>query len=244
MKLLTNRIFLSALCLILAAGVSFFLLPRFYESKNATVIVLRTATDIPAGTKSQDKHLVSAEVGSYGLPEDIMNDKSLIIGKIAQTDIAKGDYYVPPKLGGTIASELLDRIAANNQPLVTISVPSIGAGLSSHLRSGDIVTVAVFADKSSNGQSASPQVIIYPELKKLEVYSAENARAQDAAQVRKQQAESQSSTGDPIVKAVTLIVTEAQAERLIQACQEDRVLRLRITSSSMSKLPIWNILIL
>jgi pilus assembly protein CpaB len=79
------------------------------------------------------------------------------------------------------------------------------------------VTVAVFADKSPNGQSASQQVIIYPELKELEVYSAENARAQDAAQVRKQQAESQSSTGDPIVKAVTLIVTEAQAERLIQA---------------------------
>ena len=217
MKLLKNRIFLSALCLILAAGVSFLLLPRFYESKSATVTVLRAAQEIPAGTKIQDKHLVSVKIGSYGLPENVMNDKSLIIGKIAQTNIAKGDYFFPQKLGGMIATELLDRIAANNQRLVTISVPSIAAGLSSHLRSGDIVTVAVFTDKTPNGQSASPQVIIYPELKELEVYSAENARAQDAAQVRKQQAESQSSTGDPIVKAVTLVVTEAQAERLIQA---------------------------
>jgi len=217
LKLLKNRIFLSALCLILAAGVSFFLLPRFYESKSATVMVLRAAQDIPAGTEIQDKHIVSAEIGSYGLPENVMNDKSLIIGKIAQTDIAKGDYFFPQKLGGMIATELLDRIAVNNQRLVTISVPSIAAGLSSHLRSGDIVTVAVFTDKSPDGQSASPQVIVYPELKGLEVYSAENARAQDAAQVRKQQAGSQSSTGDPIVKTVTLVVTEAQAERLIQA---------------------------
>ena len=217
MKLLKNRILLSALCLVLAAGVSFFLLPRFYESKSATVLVLRAAQDITSGTEIQEKHLVSAEVGSYGLPEDIMNDKSLIIGKIAQTDITKGEFLFPPKLGGTIANRRLDHIAVNNQCLVTISVPSIAAGLSSHLRSGDIVTVAVFADKSPDGQSASPQVIIYPELKELEVYSAENARAQDTAQVRKQQAKNQSSTSDPIVKAVTLIVTEAQAEKLIQA---------------------------
>lgn len=217
MKLLKNRIFLSALCLILAAGVSFFLLPRFYQNKSATVMVLRAAQDIPAGTEIQDKHLVSAEVGSYGLPEGIITGKDLIIGKIAQTEIIVGDYIFPRKLGGTIVNELLDRIAANNQRLVTISVPSIAAGLSSHLKSGDIVTVAVFMDKSPNGQSVSPQVIVYPELKSLEVYSVENARAQDTAQVRKQQAEGQSSTGDPIVKAVTLIVSEAQAERLILA---------------------------
>jgi len=217
LKLLKNRIFLSALCLILAAGVSFFLLPRFYENKSATIMVLRAAQDIPAGTEIQDKYLVMAETGSYGLPESIINDKALIAGKIAQTDIAKGDYFFPQKLGGTIVNELLDHIAANNQRLVTISVPSIAAGLSSHLQGGDIVTVAVFTDKSPNGQSASPQVIIYPELKSLEVYSVENARAQDTAQVRKQQTESQSSTDDPIPKAVTLIVTEAQAERLIQA---------------------------
>jgi len=217
LKLLKNRIFLSALCLILAAGVSFFLLPHFYENKSATVMVPRAAQDIPAGTEIQDKHLVSAEVGGYGLPESIITDKALITGKIAQTDITAGDFLFPQKLGGTIANELLDRIATNNQRLVTISVPSIAAGLSSHLRSGDIVTLAVFTDKSTGSQSASPQVIIYPELQGLEVYSVENARAQDTTEVRKQQSESQSSTGDPIVKAVTLIVTEVQVERLIQA---------------------------
>ncbi len=217
MKLLKNRIFLSALCLILAAGVSFLLLPRFYADKGATVMVLRAVEDIPAGTELAEHHLVSVEIGGYGLPEGVLNDKAQIIGKVAQTDISKGDYLFPQKLGNFVVNELLDRILKNDQRLVTISVPSIAAGLSSHLLAGDIVTVAVFVERASDGQDSSPQVILYPELHSLEVYSVENARTQDTAEVREQQKESQSGSSDPVPKAVTLVASEAQAKTLIQA---------------------------
>jgi len=217
LKILKNRIFLSALCIIVAAAVSFVLLPRFYENKDATVMVLRASEDITAGTKIEDRQLVQVEVGKFGLPEDVINDKALIIGKVAKANIAKGDYLFPQKLGDFVADEKLDRIAENDQRLVTISVASAAAGLSSHLQSGDTVTVTVFLERVSGGQDTSPQVILYPELHGLEVYSVENARTQDTAEVREQQSESQSSTGDPVPKAVTLIVTEAQAEKLIQA---------------------------
>jgi pilus assembly protein CpaB len=217
LKLLKNRIFLSVLCLVLAAGVSFLLLPRFYADKSATVTVLRAAEDIPAGTELTEKQLASVQVGSYGLPEGVINDKAQLIGKMAQTDIAKGDYLFSQKVGDYLADELLDRIVKNNQRLVTISIPSVAAGLSSHLLAGDIVTVAVFLESTVNGQDSSPQVILYPELKGLEVYSVENAKTQDTAEMREQQKESQSGSSDPVAKAVTLIVTEAQAEKLIQA---------------------------
>jgi len=217
LKLLKNRIFLSIICITIAAVISFVLLPRFYEDKSVTVMVLRAAGDIKVGTEITDKHLATVEVGDYGLPEGIINDKDLILGKIALTDIAKGDYFFSQKLGVFLVNELFDRIVKNNQRLVTVSVPSVADGLSSHLQSGDIVTVAVFLEQASDGEDSSPQVILYPELKGLEVYSVENARTQDTAEVRKQQSESQSSTGDPVPKAITLIVTEAQAERLIEA---------------------------
>jgi len=217
LKILKNRIFLSTLCIIVAAVVSFVLLPRFYENKDTTVMVLRAAEDIPTGTRIEDKYLAQSEVGKLGLPEDVINDKLQIVGKIAQTDIFKGDYISPKKLGEYFADEKLDHITENNQRLVTISVPSIAAGLSSHLQSGDIVTVVMFMDKASNGHSASPQVILYPELKGLEVYSVENARTQSTAQVREQQTEGQLSSGDPVPKAVTLVATEAQATKLIEA---------------------------
>ncbi len=217
MELIKNRIFLSVLCLVLAAGVSFLLLPRFYEDKGATVMVLRAAQDIPAGTELAEHHLASVEVGGYGLPEGVLNDKTQIVGKVARTAIAKGDYFFPQKLGSFLADELLDRLVKNNRRLVTVSVPSIAAGLSSHLKAGDVVTVAIFLEKASDGRDTSPQVIIYPELKGLETYGVENARTQDTAEMREQQKSSQSANSDPVPKAVTLIVTEAQAEKLVQA---------------------------
>ena len=220
MRILKNRIFLTVLCVILAAAISFVLLPKLYADKGATVTVLRAAKDIPAGTRIEDKQLAAVEVGSFGLPEGIVDDKTLIVGKIAQTNIAKGDYLFPQKFGEFIADEKLDRIAGDNKHLVTVSVPSIAAGLSSHLQSGDIVTVAVFSSQKNEGntsQSASSQVILYPELKGLEVYSVENSRTQSTVQVREQQAEKQQGSSDPIPKAVTLIVTEAQATKLIEA---------------------------
>jgi len=192
LELIKNRIFLSVLCLVLAAGVSFLLLPRFYEDKGATVTVLRAAQDIPAGTELAEHHLASVEVGGYGLPEGVLNDKAQIVGKVAQTAIVKGDYFFPQKLGSFLADELLDRIVKNNQRLVTISVPSIAAGLSSHLQAGDVVTAAIFLEKASDGWDTSPQVIIYPELKGLETYSVENARTQDTAEMREKQKSSQS----------------------------------------------------
>lgn len=194
------------------------LLPKFYADKGATVMVLQAAEDISTGTKIQSKHLAMAEVGKFGLPDAVIKDKALVEGKIAQTDIAKGDYLFPKKLGDFVADEKLDRIAGDNKRLVAVSVLSIAAGLSSHLKSGDLVTVAVFSNqKTAEDGSASPKVILYPELKGLEVYSVENSRTQSTAQVREQQAESQPSSGDPIPKAVTLVATEAQAAKLIEA---------------------------
>lgn len=216
MRLLKNRIFLSALCLALAAGVSFLLLPRFYEKKSATITVLRAAEDIPAGTVLTGRQLDSVEVGSYGLPDNIVNDRSAIEGKTARSDIARGEYFFPQKLGDTLINELLDWMETNGQRLVTISVPSVAAGLSSHLLTGDRVTVAIFMEKA-DGKDSSPQVILYPELHGLEVYSVENARTQNTAQVREQQEGGTSPNGDPVPRAVTLIVTEAQAQKLIQA---------------------------
>ena len=220
MKIFKNRIFLSALCILLAAAISFILLPKFYADKGMTAMVLRAAEDIPAGTKIQDKQLASVEVGKFGLPDNIMKDKSLIVGKIAQTNIAKGDFLFPQKLGDFVANEKLDRVAKDNQRLVTVSVPSIAAGLSSLLQGGDRVTVTVFVNQKTEGrenQISTPQVLLYPELKGLEVYSVDNARTQSIAEARKQQTESQPSSGDPIPKAVTLVATEAQATRLIEA---------------------------
>ena len=94
MKILKNRIFLSVLCIVLAGAISFLLLPKFYADKGATVMVLRAAEDIPAGTRIQSKYLAMVEVGKFGLPDAVIKDKTLAEGKIAQTDIA-AEFILP-----------------------------------------------------------------------------------------------------------------------------------------------------
>ncbi len=94
---------------------------------------------------------------------------------------------------------------------MTISVPSAAAGLASHLRNGGLCNGLPYLPTRHPGDKAPPhRFIIYPELHGLKVYSVENARTQDTAEVRKQITDGQSSTGDPVPKVITLIVTEEQ----------------------------------
>ena len=183
--------------------------------------MLRVVADISKGEKIENKHIGEVEVGKFGLPDNIINDKTLIVGKIAKVNIAKGDYIFSQKIGDFASDEKMDHIVKDNKRLVAVSVPSIAAGLSSHLKSGDIVTVAVFLNQKENSnaeQSTSSKVMIYPELKSLEVYSVENSRTQSTEQIREQQqADNKSSSNDPVPKTVTLIATEAQAVKLIEA---------------------------
>lgn len=186
---------------------------------SATTTVLRVVNDIPKGTSIENKHIAGVEVGKSGLPGNIINDKTKIIGKIAKTDISKGDYIFPQKIADFVADEKMDRIVKENKRLVTISVSSSAAGLSSHLKNGDFITVAVFL-KGQGGtnleQGTATRAVIYQELKTLEIYSVENSRAQSTAKAREKE-ENTSSTDDLVPRTITLIVTEAQALKLIDA---------------------------
>lgn len=182
---------------------------------------MRVVEEIPKGTAIENKHVAEVEVGKVGLPDNIINDKTKIIGKVAKTSIAKGDYIFPQKIADFATDEKMDRIVKEDKRLVTVSVPSVAAGLSSHLKSGDFVTAAVFLNRqegANSEQNTAARVMLYPELKNLEVYSVENSRTQSTAQVREQQQEeNKPATNDPIPKTVTLIVTEVQAVKLIEA---------------------------
>lgn len=182
---------------------------------------MRVVEDIPKGTSIENKHIAEVEVGKVGLPDNIINDKTKILGKIAKTSITKGEYIFPQKITDFATDEKMDRIVKENKRLVTVSVPSVAAGLSSHLKSGDFVTAAVFLNRqegANSEQNTAARVILYTELKNLEVYSVENSRTQSTAQVREQQQEeNKPSTNDPVPKTVTLIVTEVQAVKLIEA---------------------------
>ena len=202
MKIFQNKIFVGVGCVVLAAVMAFILLPSVNRSKNGTVKILKLKENISAGTQIDETMLEEKEVGKYGLPESIVNDKDKVVGKFAACSISSDDLILSSKLSDFAASKKLDGVMNAGKMLVTVSLDSVAAAVGNHLQSGDIVSVIGYADNT---------VTAYEELKNLEVFSVENDDAQNLDDVENDE------NAEKIASNITLIVNQAQAEKLVQA---------------------------
>ena len=202
MKIFQNKIFVGVGCVVLAAVMAFILLPSVNRSKNGTVKILKLKENISAGTQIDEAMLEEKEVGKYGLPESIVNDKDKVVGKFAVCSISSDDLILSSKLSDFAASKKLDGVMNAGKMLVTVSLDSVAAAVGNHLQSGDIVSVIGYADNT---------VTAYEELKNLEVFSVENDDAQNLDDVENDE------NAEKIASNITLVVNQAQAEKLVQA---------------------------
>ena len=202
MKIFQNKIFVGVGCVVLAAVMAFILLPSVSRSRNGTVKILKLKENISAGTQIDEKMLEEKEVGKYGLPESIVNDKDKVVGKFAACSISSDDLILSSKLSDFAASKKLDGVMNAGKMLVTVSLDSVAATVGNHLQSGDIVSIIGYADNT---------VTAYEELKNLEVFSVENDDAQNLDDVENDE------NAEKIASNITLIVNQAQAEKLVQA---------------------------
>ena len=201
MKIFQNKIFVGVGCVVLAAVMAFILLPSVNRSKNGTVKILKLKENISAGTQIDEAMLEEKEVGKYGLPESIVNDKDKVVGKFAACSISSDDLILSSKLSDFAASKKLDGVMNAGKMLVTVSLDSVAAAVGNHLQSGDIVSVIGYADNT---------VTAYEELQNLEVFSVENDDAQNLDDVENDE------NAEKIASNITLVVNQAQAEKLVQ----------------------------
>ncbi len=203
MKFLQNKIVIGGGCILLAAVFAFMLLPNMYKNKGGTEKIIKVNTTVVAGTKIDEAMLVEAEVGSYGLPDNVVKNKDEVVGKYSKSDITPDDMILKTKVSDFAANERLDNILASGKKLITITLPSIAAGVGNHLQAGDIITLVYYAENAAS---------IPEEMKNIEVYSIEN---DDAINV--EDAPSGDEEVDHIAATLTLIVTDIQAEKLVNA---------------------------
>lgn len=203
MKFLQNKILIGTGCILLAGIFAFAVLPGMYKGKGGTEKVIKVSGTVGAGTKIEETMLTEVEVGSFGLPETIIKEKKDIVGKYARTEITPEDCIVKSKLSDYAANEKLDGILASGQKLVTVTLPSIAAGVGNHLQTGDVISLICYKDDVP---------VVYEELKNIEVYSIENDAAQDIAEVNAAEEKS-----DSVAATLTLIVNDEQAKRLVEA---------------------------
>ena len=202
MKIFQNKIVVGVICIVIAAILAFFFLPSISKSKSNTEKIYAVKNAIAEGTKIEESMLVEKEVGSYGLPQSIIKDKDKIVGKYASCDITPDDLILSSKLSDYAANQKLDKVMSQGNMLVTVSLDSVASAVGNHLKSGDIISIVGYANDA---------VVVYEELKALEVYSIENENAEKLEDVENNE------EAEHLASTVTLIANQVQAEKLIQA---------------------------
>jgi pilus assembly protein CpaB len=219
-----NRSLIALICLALAGVVAFGMLPQFYMDREATTSVYRAAAYIPKGTLITSRHIVSVETGAFNLPDAVITEPDAIIGQYALTDIPKDDLFLPDKIGDFLFSETLDTLMKRKQRLVTVTLPSNASGVSGHLQAGDVVSVVIYTEEHERfvtdeetgydvREIVPAETVLIPELQSITVFALENAKTESLEELRS----AVDSATDLVPKTVTLIVTEEQAIKLIEA---------------------------
>ncbi len=202
-KLFENKLVIGGICIVVAAILAFLVLPGMYKQKEKTIYICRLQSDISAGTRIEAEMLKTVEVGSYGLPESVVKNPDELVGKYAKVSMTADDYLFSSKFADYVSDERFDRAVSEGKRLIAVSVPSNAASVANQLRAGDKVTVAYYADDD---------VLIDDALKGMEIYSVENKDAQNLENVQNSE-----DNEDTIAASVTLVATEEQASKLINA---------------------------
>jgi len=197
-----NKIAVGVICIVIAAIMAFVFLPSISKSKGNTEKIYALKNVVSVGTKIEESMLTEKEVGSYGLPESVVKEKDKIVGKYASCDITPDDLILSSKLSDYAANQKLDKVMSQGNMLVTVSLDSVASAVGNHLKSGDIISIVGYANDT---------VVVYEELKALEVYSIENENAEKLEDVENNE------EAEHLASTVTLIANQVQAEKLIQA---------------------------
>ena len=152
-KILKNKLFISTACLVLAAVLSFVLLPKMYEDKTATANVLVLNQTVDEGTEITENMLSTAEVGAFGLSGAVATDKEQVIGMVATSTIYEGEYLTKNRL---VSAEEYDNSGHGTalefgEFLLTLKLPSTSAGLAGVLRGGALVDVYTTTENENGG---------------------------------------------------------------------------------------------
>lgn len=209
MSLFKNRTVVGVICILLSLLICFGVTPLFNKSVSQKTEIVRVAKEIKAGEEITKEMVQIAEVGGFGLPENVLRHSESVIGKYATTDLSIGDYILNTKLSDTPAAEntYLYNLDGTKQAM-SVTIKSFADGLSGKLQSGDIVSV-IAVDYKKQGSTVIPA-----ELKYVEVIAVTAGSGYDA----NTGAQTETEAGDEkeLPSTVTLLVSPEQSKALAE----------------------------
>ena len=94
-----NRTVIGIICIVVALAICFGIAPLVNRLSDGKTKIVRLTRDISAGATITEADIEVADVGSYNLPTGVIKDKAQVVGKCALSNLTKGDYLFPSKIG-------------------------------------------------------------------------------------------------------------------------------------------------
>ncbi len=213
-KILKNKLFISTACLVLAAVLSFVLLPKMYEDETATANVLVLNQTVAEGTEITEKLLSTAEVGAFGLSGAVATDKEQVIGMVATSTIYEGEYLTKNHLvtAEEYKKSVSGAVLADGQFLLALKIPSTSSGLAGQLRGAALVDVYTTVD-DENGAIKTEKVLSQISVK--HVLNSKLESLDDSGERMTEEEDDAKDDTDYTPVYIVVTVDETQAKTLI-----------------------------
>lgn len=142
MKFIRNKIVIGVLCIAIGIAVGFVLLPKSQESEIAMTKVVRLKQNVKAGTRLEAEMLETVNIPAASVPGGAVSTPESFLSRYAVTQLFAGDILTGTKVRETLVDPVAVG-AAKGKQLVSITLPSLSAGVSGILKPGDVVAVMV-----------------------------------------------------------------------------------------------------
>ena len=142
MKILRNKFLIGILCIVIGVTVGFVLLPGSQDADINMTKVVRLRQDVEAGAKLEEAMMEIAAIPAESVPEGASSTLEAFLNRYASTPLYKGDVLTAAKVRDTLVDPVA-AAAAKGKQLVSVTVPSLSAGVSGTLQPGDVVSIMV-----------------------------------------------------------------------------------------------------
>lgn len=235
-KFIRSKLFITVICISLAAVLALGVLPKLYSVKSQTTTVARLTKDAGEGDEITSDMLTTKEVGTYGDVPGYITDGASLVGTYATRDISTRENLYADMFTANIdeVDGAMDQTLKEGQKLITVTLGSGAASVGGAIKPGsvvDVVTENLNSAASTDEYGTPTESIIRmqgtKELKNVTVYKVLNANLQDITTLHRQYDLTIENAGDGTTKDsdsttisnmvpvyVTLIVTDEQAVSL------------------------------
>ena len=172
------------------------------EAATSTVPVAAAAIDIPFGTKVEARHVVVIRMLKDTVPDGVFPAVAAVEGKVARASILKGEILLAGRFAEEGEGSALAAVVGDNMRAVSVRVNDV-VGVAGFLLPGNRVDVVT---AYRDGQETRSETVV----QNVKVLAVDQTASSDK--------------NEPVVvRAVTLEVTPADAEKLVLAEQRGAI---------------------